>query len=50
MQTVEDVKNAILEHFGNFFKERNLSRPVPEELNFNRLMEYDKDMLEEPFS
>lgn len=43
---MEEVKNAVKEHFAVFFKESNTCRPMPEGILFKFISERDKRWLE----
>lgn len=50
VEGVKVVKETILSHFENFFKESNNSRPIPEDIIFSYVSDEDNRNLEEPFS
>lgn len=50
VETVEEVKKAVHDHFASFLKESNSSRSVPEDRIFNRLNAHERDMLEDLFT
>jgi hypothetical protein len=49
LKGVEEIKNAIVDHFQNHFSERG-SRPLPINVNFKRINSTDKDEMVQEFS
>ncbi|XP_058726636.1 uncharacterized protein LOC131597999 [Vicia villosa] len=47
---VADVKRVVKDHFEDFYKEKNRSRPTPVGLDFRKLREEDRTWIERPFS
>ncbi|XP_077252684.1 uncharacterized protein LOC143892103 [Tasmannia lanceolata] len=45
----EGITSAILQFYGSLYSSENVVRPIPEEVNFNRLSMMERNLLERPF-